>query len=272
MDRRCDGEIDLETAARVLGVHYQTAYRWVRTGRLPAAKVGGGYRVASRDVEKLAARRGARQSLGYTGRSRDWDRLRLQLHTALVAGDDTAARRVFEAVDLARVPMLEQCEELLTPTLRRLGEECAAGSLSGARVRVAAGICERSLEWAVSRLDPPAASCGVALVVTPKGEEHRLPAFMAGAVLRSDGWTVREILMVGPSEISDLADRIRPAMAVVSVTQPDTAGNAELVRIALEGTFGVPVLVGGPGQSLRRLLFMEIAEQDSALRQDVSAS
>ena len=272
MDRRCDGEMDLETVARVLGVHYQTVYRWVRTGRLPATKVGAEYRVAARDVEKVVARREARQPLGYTGRGRDWNRLQIQLHTALVAGDDTAARRVFEAVDLARVPMLEQCEELLAPTLRRLGDEWAAGELSGARVRVAAGICERSLEWAVSRLDPPAASCGVALVVTPKGEDHRLPAFMAGAVLRNDGWTVREILMVGPSEIGDLADRIRPAMAVVSVTQPETAETAELVRIALQRTFGVPVLVGGPGQSLRRLLFLEIAEQDPALRQDAPAS
>jgi excisionase family DNA binding protein len=32
--------MDLESAAAVLGVHYQTAYRWVRTGVLPVAKVG----------------------------------------------------------------------------------------------------------------------------------------------------------------------------------------------------------------------------------------
>ena len=28
--------MDLESAAAVLGVHYQTAYRWVRMGLLPA--------------------------------------------------------------------------------------------------------------------------------------------------------------------------------------------------------------------------------------------
>src|SRR5947209_5737377 len=193
MDRQLEGDIDLETAARLLGVHYQTAYRWVRTGALPAVKVGTGYRLAAAEVAEVAAKRQVRRPLAYTGRARDWDRLREQLHEALVAGDDTGARRVFEMVHLARVPILDQCEELLAPNLRRVGEEWVAGELSGARVRVAAGICERSLDWAVGRLPATTVAGAVALVVTPKNDEHRLPSLMAGAVLRDRGWLVREI-------------------------------------------------------------------------------
>jgi MerR family transcriptional regulator, light-induced transcriptional regulator len=250
MDRQLEGDIDLETAARLLGVHYQTAYRWVRTGFLPAVKVGSGYRLAAADVAEVAAGREVPRPLAYTGRGRDWDRLREQLHTALVAGDDTGARRVFEMVHLARVPILDQCEQLLAPNLRRVGEEWEAGELSGARVRVAAGICERSLDWAVGRLATAPGDRAVALVVTPKDDEHRLPSLMAGAVLRDRGWAVREIQGVSPSEILDLADRMHPALAVVSVTVGEAVGTAEELRWEIEAR-GVPVLVGGPGKSLR---------------------
>jgi excisionase family DNA binding protein len=52
-----DAPLDLADAARRLGVHYQTAYRWVREGELRAVKVGKRYRVQRRDVEGLARRR-----------------------------------------------------------------------------------------------------------------------------------------------------------------------------------------------------------------------
>ena len=49
--------MQLRDAAEVLGVHYQTAYAWVRQGVLPARKTGHGYDVSESDVSALAARR-----------------------------------------------------------------------------------------------------------------------------------------------------------------------------------------------------------------------
>ncbi len=49
--------MDLREAAETLGVHYQTAYAWVREGALPARKVGRGYEVSDAGVRALAARR-----------------------------------------------------------------------------------------------------------------------------------------------------------------------------------------------------------------------
>jgi excisionase family DNA binding protein len=40
-------DITLTEAAELLGVHYMTAYKYVRTGRLAATKVGGGWRISS---------------------------------------------------------------------------------------------------------------------------------------------------------------------------------------------------------------------------------
>src|SRR6185437_9638794 len=51
--------MQLRDAAEVLGVHYQTAYAWVRQGLLPARKTGRGYDVSESDVSALVARRAA---------------------------------------------------------------------------------------------------------------------------------------------------------------------------------------------------------------------
>jgi excisionase family DNA binding protein len=51
--------VNLKTAARRLGVHYQTAYRWVRTGQLVAVKVGAGYEISDAALERFQAQRAA---------------------------------------------------------------------------------------------------------------------------------------------------------------------------------------------------------------------
>jgi len=65
--------MDLREAAGTLGVHYQTAYGWVRQGVLPARKVGRGYelgpppswhRTCPADPRPELGRPGARPVLG----------------------------------------------------------------------------------------------------------------------------------------------------------------------------------------------------------------
>ena len=43
----------LQEAAERLGVHYMTAYRYVRTGKLPAEKAGVHWMVDPADVDRL---------------------------------------------------------------------------------------------------------------------------------------------------------------------------------------------------------------------------
>jgi excisionase family DNA binding protein len=55
--------MNLKTAALRLGVHYQTAYRWVRSGQLVAVKVGAGYEVSESAVARLKAQRAATERM-----------------------------------------------------------------------------------------------------------------------------------------------------------------------------------------------------------------
>jgi methanogenic corrinoid protein MtbC1 len=199
------------------------------------------------DSESVAR---AGQPLPYTGRRRDWDRLRDRFTAALIAGDETGARRVFERLRLARVPLADQSEQLLAPVMRRIGDECEVGTLSGARLRVAAGIAERALAWAVSCLDDAGLAAPRAIVITPKGDDHRLPALMATTVLQDGGWAVRRIEGVDAGEIVAVACRLQPALAVVSFALSDVGDAVSELSGRLADDAGLPVLVGGPGAPL----------------------
>ena len=223
---------------------------WHEPGRMVDNDVDGGMDLESAVRAQCPP---ALQPLAYTGRRRDWDRLRDQFYDALVTGDETGARRVFERLRLARVPLADQSGQLLAPAIHRIGEDCEVGTVSGARLRVAAGIAERVLAWAVSCLDDPLDGAPLALVVTPKGDDHRLPALMAGAVLRDGDWAVRHIEGVAAGEVVDVARRSRPALAVLSFALSDLGDAAADIGDELADELAIPVLVGGPGESLSAL-------------------
>src|ERR1700677_4031464 len=86
------GRISLRDAAVLLGVHYQTAYRWVRQGALPALKVGGSYEVTLDAVAALQRDRARPAPPPAQRRIRDWGVFVERLYRSLLAGDEGAAR------------------------------------------------------------------------------------------------------------------------------------------------------------------------------------
>src|SRR5262249_33091771 len=68
-------QMQLSEAADQLGVHYQTAYAWVRRGELPATKHGWTYQVLDADVAAFAASRSRPRDPEPRVRVRDWPAL-----------------------------------------------------------------------------------------------------------------------------------------------------------------------------------------------------
>jgi excisionase family DNA binding protein/PAS domain S-box-containing protein len=63
--------VNLKQAAARLGVHYQTAYRWVRSGDLAAVRVGARYEVSDAAIHQFVATRQSvlRQAVPHSGAS-----------------------------------------------------------------------------------------------------------------------------------------------------------------------------------------------------------
>ena len=244
--------MQLREAAEVLGVHYQTAYAWVRQGVLPARKTGRGYEVSKGDVSALAARRASGTVPRPTIRVRDWTAQADRLHAAIMSGDETLARHIFGR--LARgVPLTELCERVIAPALYRIGEDWAAGGTTIAAEHRASAICERLI--AARTRQPQGRPRGVAVVSTPPGERHGLPALMATACLREDRWLVHHLAADLPvAELTGLARQAGASLVVLSAATTESARLArEVAPDITRSAAGLHVLTGQPGDPLSRL-------------------
>jgi excisionase family DNA binding protein len=118
--------MNLKEAARRLGVHYQTAYRWVRSGELVAVRIGARYEVSDAAIERLRAQR---RALGTPHLDAD----------VPVVGDLEA-----DLTKMADGPMLD-IGQAVAHLSRRIAEAtndlCVVAVLSEERDRVEAATC-----------------------------------------------------------------------------------------------------------------------------------
>jgi excisionase family DNA binding protein len=232
--------ISLRDAADRLGVHYMTAYRYVRTGRLRAERHGGRWRVAPEDLDALRAEL----------IPPDGDRHEARLLDRLLAGDEPGAWLVVEQALVSRTTPDRAHLDLLAPCMAEVGRRWAAGILSVGGEHVASATAMR----VAARLAPLCARRGphrgTVVLGGPPGELHALPLVLLTNVLRARGWRVVEL---GPhTPVSDFvtaargADRLRAVG--VSSGSAGTAGSATVLLAAVRAALpGIPLLAGGPG-------------------------
>ncbi len=259
--------MQLREASDVLGVHYQTAYGWVRQGLLPARKTARGYEVSEDDVSALAARRAAGTAPRPQIRVRDWAAQADRLHAAIVSGDETQARHQFDRL-APGVPLADLCERVVAPALTRIGEDWAAGQLPIATEHRASAICERLIAGRTHQ--PHGRPRGVAVTATPPGERHGLPSLMATACLREDRWLVHHLAYDLPvAEVTRVARDTGANLVVLSATTGESVRLADTA--AAEIMLAAPgrhVLAGRPGDTLSRL--RQLAREAAAGQHDIS--
>ncbi len=239
-------------AADRLGVHYQTAYRWVRSGSLRAVKIGATYDISEAEVERFTTERAKPTPPPRTTVVRSWSVQQDRLHKLLMEGEELAVRQMVDRLHVGGLDMLTLCEELFAPVLARIGQEWADGRIDIAVEHRAAAICERLI--ARIAVHPRGRPRGVAVVCTPTGEEHSLPSAMATLCLRADRWQVHHLgTQVPVPDLMNLLRSVKADLLVLSVCRPGLNGSTDATAAAAREA-GTRVLVGGPGRSLRRLV------------------
>lgn len=244
--------MNLHDIATRLGVHYQTVYRWVRTGSLIATKhPSSGYEVSEDELARFAT---ARNMAAAPPRLqvRDWDHQIERLLSALVVGDELSARTVVDRLSDGSVGVLEICERLLVPCMAELGERWHRGTVSIAVEHRATAICERILARLATH--PSGRPRGTAVITTPLGDIHAMPSTMAALVLREDRWKVHHLGANVPHlDVVSLVEDVDADLVVISLTNTHTSANAdELARQLVANKRRV--LVGKPGDTLTALV------------------
>jgi len=240
--------IDLHTAAEHLGVHYQTAYKWVRAGRLAAELVKGRYVldpsvVAAFDDKrsKPAAPTSRRPRTGFGD-------LRGRMLAALSNGDELAARKMTSGLIDNGSLLTTVIEELFVPALRQIGLDWHEGRLPIFVEHRASAIVQQIL--GEHHPTPRGRRRGTAVVAALSGDQHFLPTSMAAVALREDNWRVHLLGADMPgAELMNFCSTHAVDLAVLTVTNTDAADAAMQTAAQLE-TAGTRTLVGWPGSTL----------------------
>ena len=248
-----DEQVDLQRAADELGVHYQTAYRWVRTGKLPAELVAGRYLVARHDIEALSSQRTTPRSPTPPTAKR-MARAAERAHVALVNGDESSLRQLVRGLVDEGASIIDVIQEVLVPPLVRIGADWHAGRLTIWVEHRASAIVERLLGELAP--NPRGRRRGTVMVAAVSGDLHSLPTSMAAVVLRDDNWVVEHLgANMPPDELVRFCVEHDIDVAVLSSTNPDTAQLAAETAARISDA-GIPVVLGQPGRTLDDLIVL----------------
>lgn len=237
-------ELTLTETAELLGVHYMTAYRYVRIGKLDGRKEGRDWRIDRADVEALRdAGRPTRP--GQSGPSVDRSQLLLD---RLLAFDERGAWSVIESALVSGHDPIEVHTGIVGPAMSEVGERWVSGRLAIARQHGATTIC-RSLVGRLSLISSrPGRSKGTVVFACAPGDSHDLPLTIAADIFRASGFDVVDCGADLPADaFADLVATVDNLAAVgIGMTMP---GNEVAVRAMITGIRArrpeVTVLLGG---------------------------
>ena len=228
-----------------------TAYRYVRTGKLPAAWVGGAWRVAAADLDVARAsydRRAQPPGAGQRVSGRAPSR-RARLLARLVAGDEPGAWALVEELLGQSMVPTDVVLELISPSLAAIGDGWAAGRFTVADEHRASAVSTRLISRLGARFARRGVKRGPVVLAAPSGELHGLPVAMAANLLRWESFDVIELGANTPA-MAVAEEAARPgllAVAMACTTRVAEAAAWEAVTAVRAAAPEVPVVLGGAG-------------------------
>lgn len=232
--------VSLNEASELLDVHYMTAYRYVRTGRLAAEKRGGQWFV---NFEDLAAVQTGRAPVSRT------EILPERVEARLLAGDENGTFQILEDAMAAGAGPEEIYLELLAPALSNIGQRWHDSELSISEEHVATATATR----VISRIGPRFSSNrgrsrGMIVLAAINGDSHTIPTAMLKDLLRYRGFDVADLGASTPAaDIANYAAGLSDLMAVgLAATTPGAeAATAETISAIRSLLPDIPIVVGG---------------------------
>jgi excisionase family DNA binding protein len=241
-DLNVPARVALSEVAEQLGVHYMTAYRYVRTGRLPAALHGARWTVAVEDLESFSL------PTRTPGHARTTLERRTRLRERMIGGDEAGAWSVIEEAMSSGSDPSFIYTQLLMPSLRIIGEEWDAGRQSIAEEHRASEIASQLIGRLSRRFMRPGPSRGAIVLGMVAGEQHGLAASVLSDFLRTAGFEPINLGANTPSasfvEMALAADRLLAVMVGATKLRSDIALR-EVLKALRDAELTAPLLVGG---------------------------
>jgi len=239
--------ITLVDAAAQLGVHYMTAYRYVRTGRMYAEKRGGKWWVTAEDLAAVIAEgTGVRRSPAGEAAPRT---LLVEPFTArLIAGDTAGCWDLVSAALGAGAAPADIHTQFLQPALEQVGYRWAEGDLTVAAEHRATATAQRLLGQLGPLFRHRGRRRGTIVLGTAASDSHALPTALMADLLGDLRFDVVDLGANTPTAsfvevCTDLDDFVGIGLCSVLVDNRDVAlAQAKELRKALPNAF---LVLGG---------------------------
>ena len=251
--------ITLTDAAEQLGVHYMTAYRYVRTGRMYAVKRGGKWWVEQEAIDSAREDVGVRRT---SGEPREM--LVEPFETRLLAGDVGGCwDLVTDALRGGAAPS-EVHYRLLHPALVRIGERWAEGEITIAAEHRATSTANRIVGQLGPLFRHPGRRRGTVVIGAVSGDPHALPSAMLTDLLTDRRLDVVDLGANTPTvsfieTAKEADDLVGIGVCVVLEALADQA--VEQIREIREALPSTLLIVGGPGLRRHGDRLSDIADQ-----------
>jgi methanogenic corrinoid protein MtbC1 len=248
-----DDPLNLNEVAAQADVHYQTAYRWVRSRQLNATVVAGQYRITSQDLADFLRAKNTPTRPQPPGRRR-LDRAAAKMHELLVSGEELEARQLARTIVAEDTSIADLIQQVLVPPLRQIGQDWQDGNVSIWLEHRASAVTEAILGEVAPR--PRGRRRGTVAVASVEGDRHSLATMMAAVALRDNNWFVHHLgADLPPNELVQFCGGHDVDVAVVTLVNPDCGDLAHATADRLR-SIDIPAVVGGPGRTLEELLHL----------------
>ncbi len=241
--------ISLQDAAERLGVHYMTAYRYVRTGRLPAEQVQGHWWVDPADLS-LVARSAGRPGRPPNGRTSSQAASRRRLEDRLVRGDENGAWSVAEAALASGTGPDEFLLDVLGAAMQSIGRRWEEGVYTVDDEHRASVVATRLVARLGARFSRRGPRRRTVILGAAPGELHGLPTAIAANVLRGRGYGVVDLGADVPADAfaAAVGKETNPLAVGIAVTvHARDRAVRDVVRAVAVVAPELPVLAGGRG-------------------------
>lgn len=239
--------ITLQQAADQLGVHYMTAYRYVRTGRLPAVKQGAEWRVDPDDLTDLHVGRRPESAPSPDRPVRRWSADPVRLAERLVSGDEPGSWQLIQDALTSGASPEDVYTRFLAPAMTEIGDRWSAGAATVADEHTATATLQRLIGRLGPSFNRPGRKRGTIVVGAAPGDPHGVGTALLADPLRGRGFQVIDLGANVPTEAwLDAvagAERLLAVGVSVSTSGLDAAVSATVEEI--HGATPVPVVVGG---------------------------
>ncbi|MEO6126062.1 MAG: helix-turn-helix domain-containing protein [Ilumatobacteraceae bacterium] len=239
-------DLNLKQVASRLGVHYMTAYRYVRQGHLEADRDGTEWRISESAVEAFAARRASPPPIRVTpSNDVDWAS---RLAVPLLVGDETTGWAIIEKA-LAAGHDPEFCYlDMIASAIATIDHQRLLGEVDAAQQPLATAVAYRLTARLGSRFRRSGRSRGSVIFGAPSGERHHLPIAIVADLVRMAGFDVLELGADSTPQAFAAAITHAPRLVAVciGITGVDHLDAARRTIAAVRANCPqIPIVVGG---------------------------